>query len=185
MHHVRLSRPREQRTAQVIGRADARRAVHHLSRIGPGVRDELSDGLRGMFDADHQRVRRVHHQRDWRVILQRIEGHRLLHVRIDRTGGARREEERVAVRRGFRDVIGTDRARCTAAIVDDHRLTEAALQTRCELGAVRLIQVVLYWQVKGQERYCSVQIPESSHLQQFGDKTNLEARQLQGKQSGW
>jgi hypothetical protein len=63
-------------------------------------------------------------QADRREVLARIEGHRLVDVRVQRVGRDRAETDGVAVRRGLGHRVHADVAARAAAVVDQYRLAQ-------------------------------------------------------------
>jgi hypothetical protein len=72
---------------------------------------------------DHQHVRHVRHHRDrpqvFLVVVVQLE-----HVRRDRLRTVRRDEQRITVRRRFRDELRADVAAGAGAVLHEHALSE-------------------------------------------------------------
>ena len=118
----------------MIGRAGARGGVVERAGLRLGERDELLEVLRRHLRIDHHHelgiVERRHrhevaHQRIRLVRKQRL-------VRGERVGDG---EQRVAVRRRFRDHVGADHRGRAGPVLDDHRLLELLGQGLRDLAA--------------------------------------------------
>jgi hypothetical protein len=95
-----------------------------LSRPRLGECDHVIDRLRRQLGVDRHDQRQLRDQDDRREILDRVIGQVGVDVRADAVGRDRVQEERVAVRIGFGDGRGSDRAPGAAAIAGDDRLAE-------------------------------------------------------------
>jgi hypothetical protein len=100
------------------------RAVEQLARVLLRIGHELGHRV-GRDARVHDDDLRNRSQADDRVeIRARVVGEILEQRRIGGDDRGRAGEDRVAVRRRFRDVLGGDPADGTDAVVDDHRLLE-------------------------------------------------------------
>jgi len=118
--------------------ADTGTGEVELSGIGLGVVDQLAHGLgRDAGVHDHQ-VDRHQQRRDADEIL-RIVGQRLDQMRIEDLRPRGREQQRVAVRSGLGDAVGSDDRPGAGLVLDDHRLLQPLAQaiadeTRHDVG---------------------------------------------------
>ena len=86
---------------------------------------ECLDTERRVGDEDDRRIADLARRYQ---ILEWIERHAGVHVRIDDDGAFKHHHHRLAIWLGFRDVGGADVARTTRAIFHDHRLAEQRRQ---------------------------------------------------------
>ena len=68
-----------------------------------GERNQLPQVVGRYFGVCDDQNGRARHRRDWHKIVQGIERHVHVYVRIDRDVAELNESDRIAVRRGFRD----------------------------------------------------------------------------------
>ena len=110
-------------------------AIGQRGRLRLGVGDELRQVLGRHLGVDQQHLRPGAHRADWDEILDRVVADLGGGCRHDFDHRCARPEQRVAVRRGARDLLGGDDAVTADAGLDDHlladRLTEAR---RCHGG---------------------------------------------------
>ena len=100
------------------------RRERNLARIVLGVFDQVGHRVHRQRRIDHQHQRVARHQRHHRQVLQRIVGELLIERRVDRERAARREQQRVTVRRGLRDGRGRCRGAGARAVLHDEGLAE-------------------------------------------------------------
>ena len=120
---VDASRVLEQLAGQVQRRADPGRAIGQLAGIGLGIGDQFGDGFDRQIVVHRQHIKTRDRGDDAVEILDRIERQRAVkpgHV----SHAAVIEQERVTVRRRFRDFVHADAAAGAAAIIDHDRLAE-------------------------------------------------------------
>ena len=125
MRHLDPSLAVKQLGEQVIGGADAGRAVVQFAGFGFGECDEFLQRFNAKLRVDHHDVGIGGGHRDGREILQRIVGQFLVDPGIDRDRPGLAEQQRVAVGIGFSDEIGTDDRAGAAAVLDHNGLANA------------------------------------------------------------
>ena len=119
MRHLQTGFACEQLGDEMVGRADAGRAVVHRAGLAPGQRHELLHGLGGRFGIDDQDVGIGRRHGDRSEVLHRIVGQRLVDGRINRDRARLAEQQRIAIGLRLGDEIGAD-DRARAALVLDH-----------------------------------------------------------------
>ena len=125
MHHVEASGERfELLAAEMQDRSDAGGAVAEFPRVRLDQRDQALHVLHRQRGIDREQRRRHPDLRDRREVADRIVRHLGIEARIDRVGRHRRDEERVAVRRGLRDHVGAEIAARAAPVLDHELLAE-------------------------------------------------------------
>jgi hypothetical protein len=115
---------REQRLAEMPGRAHPRRTERKFSRIGARGADQVSQGLHIDLRMHHHEHRHVGDERDRREGLVRFERHRLVEELVDALNSRRGHQQRVAVRFRLGDDVGSDIAASTRLVFDDDRLAK-------------------------------------------------------------
>src|SRR5262249_40387555 len=111
-----------------MGRGSIATRTHiDLARVGFGVGDELKRRVSRDRWIHQQDIRRAHDARNWRDVLQEIEGELLEKCGINRVTGTP-QEERVAVCRRAHDRLGAYVAASTWAVLDDKLLAELLRQ---------------------------------------------------------
>jgi hypothetical protein len=118
----------QQLAGDVTERAVARISRGDLAGIGLRVVDKLLQRFRRKTVLGRDDDRRFAHQHDRREVALRIVRHDLVDELVVRRRPGRREQERVAVRRGFRDGRAPDIAARAGPVVDDERLAECSAQ---------------------------------------------------------
>ena len=122
MHDVDAGHRLEQFGRQMRRAAEARRAVEELTGLRFGERDEFRHRFRRNIRIDRHQVRHPCDDGDRLDVLDRIVGHVLLNILVDRVGARRADDEGVAVRIGLGDEIGGDVAACARLVLDDELL---------------------------------------------------------------
>ena len=113
----------EHLAGQMRARAEPRRAVVELARIGLGVGDELRKRRDRHLGMHHQDVGQLRHDGD-RHELRRIEGEVRHEARADDERPLRRGEQGVAVGLGAGDIFGAEVLRRAGAVLDHDGLAE-------------------------------------------------------------
>ena len=115
---------------QLRCRADRRRRDIEFFRIGFGERDELLHRADTERWLDRKDVGRGGELGDGGKILERVVRQLVIEAGIDSVG-ARRQQQRVAVRVGKRDGLHADVAAGAALVLYYHRRAQRLLQRRC------------------------------------------------------
>ncbi len=105
----------------MIRRSVSGRSEDELPGPGPRQRDQLPHRIRGQRRMQDDRAGERGDFRDGREIPGEVVPQLRIKARGDRVGNAS-QQQRVAVRRGFRDLLRADVAARAGAILDDHRL---------------------------------------------------------------
>ena len=130
VRHVREIDLRQE--LQIFGREmrrarASRRGVVDLARALSRVGDQLLDVLHRQRRMRDENVRAIDHHAHRREVAFGVERQVLVRVRQDRVAD-RDREQRVSVRRGFRDDVTAHRAARSRAVLDDAGLAERVLE---------------------------------------------------------
>src|SRR5205807_4348700 len=87
VHYVNARGALEKLTSEMRGASGARRSVVKLSRVAPGVRDELAERVERRLRIRHQRKLDLDELRYAREVAQRVVGHGLAQQRQNRKRG--------------------------------------------------------------------------------------------------
>src|SRR5262249_42431602 len=127
VRHLHAGQALEHLAVEMVRGAEAARSEAELARVLLGVLDKIGDRIDWRGGIDHEDERQVRHHRDRLKVLHRVVGDFLIESRIDRHGGARRHQQRVAIGRSLRDGIHPDLLARAGPVLDHKRLAHPLL----------------------------------------------------------
>ena len=122
MEDVDAGRVLERRACNDAGCISA--GIGQLAGIGLGVGDQLGDRCRRQGRGDQQHEGVAADPRERREVFHRVVGNCLVEAWRGRMRAVRAHEQRMAIRRGPRDLRGRDGSVCSSLVLDHDRLLE-------------------------------------------------------------